>query len=402
MNVATPESVGLLSERLDRIRPVLQSYIDHHIIAGAITVVARHGKVAYRECLGMMDAEASKPMREDAIFRIYSMTKPITSTALMMLVEQGRLLLSDPLAKYLPAFKDIRVYTGRDVTGGIITTPAERLITVHDLLIHTAGLGYGLFDDHPIEDLFRASGIFSPILRLQVGLDEMATRIAALPLANQPGARFRYSIATDLLGYLVQLIADMPFDVYLAEKIFRPLGMNDTGFFVPSNKVERLCACYQPDAENRYVLIDSPTTSAWLRADVAPSGGAGLVSTAADYLRFGQMLLNGGELDGVRIVGRKTLSLMTTNHLPASLLPPLVGADAQPGDGFGLGFNMRTGNEAGTLGSIGMYGWDGAADTRFRVDPAEDLVYLYMAQSYFGAEPIATVCQNLVYQSIVD
>ncbi|MBI5878973.1 MAG: beta-lactamase family protein [Chloroflexi bacterium] len=402
MNVVAPESVGLSSDRLARIRTVMQSYVDRRIIAGAITLVARHGQVAHFECIGQMDVEANKPMQADAIFRIYSMTKPITSIALMMLVEQGRLLLSDPVSKYVPEFKDMRVYAGRDASGAVVTSPVARPITVHDLFTHTAGLGYGLFTDHPVEDLFRAAKIFAPLGGMVVPLDEMARRIASIPLANQPGARWRYSMATDMLGYLVQVIAGQPFDVYLAEKIFQPLGMSDTGFHVPAEKVGRFTACYMPNPTGGLLLADAPAASPYRSPARVPSGGGGLVSTAADYLRFAQMLLNGGELDGARMISRKTLAVMTANHLPPTLLPLQLGPERLPGDGFGLGFSMRIGDESGTLGSTGMYGWGGAAATRFHVDPLEDMISIFMPQLLAAVEPIRPMFQNTVYQAIID
>lgn len=402
MNIVDPGSVGLSAERLLRIRPAMQSYVDRHVIAGAITLVARHGKIAHFECIGQMDVEAGKPMREDAIFRIYSMTKPIASIAFMQLVEQGRVLLADPVSKYIPAFKDMRVFAGRDDAGTVTTVPLERPITVHDVLTHRAGLGYGLFTDHPVEDLIRASRFMSPSVGLLVPLDEFAARLAEIPLSNQPGARWRYSLATDVLGYLVQVISGVPFDTYLAENIFAPLGMCDTAFFVPAAKLDRFTACYMSNPKGGLLLADAPAKSIYLNERRTPSGGGGLVSTTADYLRFAQMLLNRGELEGVRIVGPRTLALMTQNHLPPSLLPLKLGPEAVPGDGFGLGVSVRIGPDSGTIGSIGMYGWGGAASTRFYVDPAEDMVSIFMPQLLAVVDPIRPTFQNLVYQSLID
>jgi CubicO group peptidase (beta-lactamase class C family) len=401
MNRAEPEAVGLSSERLERIRPVIQNYIDRRIIAGALTLVARHGKIAHLECMGQMDLEAGKAMPPDAIFRIYSMTKPVTSVAALMLVEQGRLLLAEPISKYMPAFKTARVFVGHTEAGDVLTT-LEREPTVHDLFRHTAGLGYGLFMDSLVEDMYRAAGLMAPLGRLRVPLTEMAQRLALLPFANQPGACWRYSMATDMLGYLVQLIADMPFDVFLAEKIFKPLGMDDTGFYVSADKVERFCACYTPAQTGGLMLVDAPAKSVFLKADTPPSGGGGLVSTTADYLRFAQLLLNGGELDGVRLLGRKTIQVMTTNHLSPALLPIRIGPEARPGVGFGLGVSVTLNYDAGMLNSVGAYGWGGAAGTFFRVDPQEDLIYMYMPQLMGGVEPIAAVFQNVVYQALLD
>ena len=418
MNLTNPESIGLSSERLSRIRPVIQTFIDRRKIAGAITLVARHGKLAHFECIGQMDCEAARSMQPDTIFRIYSMTKPITSVALLMLVEQGRLLLTDPVSKYIPAFKDLKVYAGHAGTG-MALVDMEREPTIFNLLTHTAGLGYGLFTDTPVEDLFRQSGLLAPMGKLRVSLDEMVRRVAALPLANQPGARWRYSIATDLLGYLVGLIAGIPFDAFLAEKVFRPLGMLDTGFHVPAEKVERFAACYTPavpaapggvplppgataTAAGGILLVDPPAASPYLQAGLPPSGGGGLLSTAADYLRFAQMLLNRGELEGARLLSRKTVELMTANHLPEELLPFKVGIEPVLGAGFGLGVSVRINAESGLLGSEGMYGWGGAAGTFVSIDPAEDMVILYMPQLLGGTELIAPVFQNLAYHAIID
>jgi CubicO group peptidase (beta-lactamase class C family) len=372
MNIVSPAEVGMSAERLARIRPVMQGYIDRDQLVGLITLVARQGKVAHMECYGQMDREAGKPMEIDAIFRIYSMSKPITSVALMMLVEQGRLLLADPVSKYIPAFKDLKVFAGH--SDGVVTTvPLERPMTVHHLLTHTAGLGYGLFTDSPVEDMFRASGIMAPMGKLKLPLEELMQRLAQLPLSNQPGARWRYSMATDTLGYLVQLLSGMPFADFLTERIFRPLGMRDTGFFVPADKLHRFAACYTPAlpagpggvplptmaagdaAKPGSLLVDAPAKSPFLTPEAPPSGG-GLVSTTADYLRFAQMLLNQGELDGVRLLGRKAVELMTTNHLPAELLPLRLGLELRPGIGFGLGVSVRINDDSGVLGSVGSFG----------------------------------------------
>ena len=418
MHPINPETIGLSSERLSRIRPVMQTFVGRRKIAGAITLVARHGKIAHLECIGLMDCEASKPMQPDTIFRIYSMTKPITSVALLMLVEQGRLLLTDPVSKYIPAFKAMKVYAG-NAGSGMTLVDMEREPTIFNLLTHTAGLGYGLFTDTPVEDLFRQSGLLAPMGKLRVSLDELAGRVAALPLANQPGTRWRYSIATDLLGYLVGLISGIPFDTFLAEKIFGPLGMTDTGFHVPAEKAGRFAACYTPAvpaapggvplppgattaAAGEIMLVDPPAASPYLRAGLPPSGGGGLLSTTADYLRFAQMLLNWGELEGARLLSRKTVELMTANHLPEELLPFKVGIEPSLGSGFGLGVSVRINDESGLLGSEGMYGWGGAAGTFVRIDPAEDMIILYMPQLLAGTELIAPVFQNLAYQAVVD
>jgi len=402
MNMIIPQEVGLSSARLERLRTVMQGYVDQGKLAGLITLVARRGKVAHFECFGMMDIEAGKPMRPDTIFRIYCMTRPITCVAFMMLFEEGRVLLNDPVSKFIPEFADLRIFVETSETG-IIVTDMDREITIRDLLIHTAGLGYGLFEDTPVEDMYRAAGILSPIVVLQVSFEEMIRKLARLPLAHQPGDRWRYSLAHDVIGYLISVIADVPFDLFLQERLFQPLGMVDTGFFVPLCNLDRFAALYGPGEGGRLNLADKPASSPFLNPNITPSGGAGLVSTTSDYLRFGQMLLNGGELDGTRLLSRKTVELMTANHLADELLPMHFGPDPMPGMGYGLGFGVCLDvAQSGILGSQGRFGWDGAAATYFWVDPKEELIGLMMLQLFIGEVPIEDLFQNLAYQAIVD
>jgi CubicO group peptidase (beta-lactamase class C family) len=413
MNTVSPESVGLSAERLARIRPAIQSFVDREKIAGAITLVARQGKIAHLECTGQMDVEAGKPMQPDTIFRIYSMTKPITSVAMLMLLEEGRFLLTDPVSKFIPAFKHLKVHTSHAAHAEL-----EREPTILNLMTHTSGLGYGLFTDSPVEDHFRQSGLLAPMGKLRVPLAELGARVATLPLAHQPGTRWRYSIASDLLGALVEHISGIAFDAFLDERIFKPLGMVDTGFHVPAEKVDRFAACYTPAVpaapggvplpagsgatHGGLMLVDAPATSPYLKAGLPPSGGGGLVSTTTDYLRFAQMLLNWGEAEGVRLLSRKTVELMTANHLPEAFLPFKVGIEPVLGSGFGLGVSLRISDESGLLGSEGMFGWNGAAGTFVRIDPYEEMVILYMPQLLAGTELICPVFQNLAYQAITD
>jgi CubicO group peptidase (beta-lactamase class C family) len=402
MNMATPEEVGLSSARLQRLRTVMQGYVDQGKVAGLITMVARRGKVAHFECFGMMDIEAGKPMRPDTIFRIYSMTKPITCVALMMLFEEGRFLLNDPVSKFIPQFADLKVFVEATETG-VVVADLERQITIRDLLTHAAGLSYGFFEDTPVEDMYRAAGILSPLVLLQVSLPEIIQRLTKLPLAHQPGTHWRYSLAHDVVGYLISVIADKPFDVFLQERVFKPLDMQDAGFFVPDEKLDRLAALYGPGEGGKLNLVDKPATSPFLNPDITPSGGAGLVSTTSDYLRFAQMMLDGGELDGTRLLSRKTIELMTMNHLRDELLPMHFGPDTMPGMGYGLGFGICLDvAQSGILGSEGCFRWFGAAATCFWVDRTEELVGLMMPQFFFGEEPIGGLFQNLVYQAIVD
>jgi CubicO group peptidase (beta-lactamase class C family) len=409
INVVSPESVGFSSARLGRITAAMQRYIDAGQLPGVLTVVARRGQVVHFECLGMMDVEAGKPMRPDAILRIFSMTKPITAVALMMLFEEGRFLLSDPVSKYIPEFASCRVYAGTTETG-VECVDLERPITILDLLAHTAGLAYGLLPTTPVEGLYQAAGIITPFRPLYIAdilplsLPEMVRRLAELPLAHQPGTAWRYSIAYDVIGHLISLLADRPFGVFLQEEILDPLGMDDTGFCVPPDKLDRLAAMYDVTETGDLGLLDAPATSPFTHADCHPSGGGGLVSTAADYLRFAQMLLNGGTLDGTRLLGRKTVARMTQNHLPAELLPlNLLDIFPMPGEGYGLGVSVVVDEtQTGMLASNGAYGWVGAAGTRFWVDPREELIALVLPQVRFLLVPVEAVFQNLVYQGLVD
>jgi CubicO group peptidase (beta-lactamase class C family) len=409
MNVVAPESVGFSSTRLSRITTAMRGYIDAGQLPGVITVVARRGQVVHFECLGIMDVEADKPMRPDAILRMFSMTKPITSVALMMLFEEGRFLLGEPVSKYIPEFQGCKVYAGTTETG-VECVELERPITILDLLTHTAGLAYGLLPTTPVEELYQAAEIITPFRPLyvadilHVSLPEMVRRLAELPLAHQPGTAWRYSLAYDVLGHLISVLSDRPFDVFMRERILNPLSMDDTAFCVPQDKLNRCAAMYDVMETGALGLADAPATSPFTNADCHPSGGGGLVSTAADYMRFAQMLLNGGVLDGVRLLGRKTVARMTQNHVSAKLFPlNLLDMYPMPGEGFGLGVSVVVDEtQKAVLASNGAYGWPGAAGTRFWVDPQEELIGLILPQVRFLMIPTEAVFQNLVYQALVD
>jgi CubicO group peptidase (beta-lactamase class C family) len=336
-------------------------------------------------------------MQSDTIFRIYSMTKPITSAAVLMLMEEGRLRLADPIAQYIPGFKDVKVLDSAPGSG-VRQVSADRPITIRDLLTHTAGLSYG-FDDVYIDELYRKH-IWGPKeANPDTTLADWISELARLPLASQPGTRFRYSVATDVLGYLVQVISGMPFEAFLKQRIFEPLGMSDTDFWVPPEKIARFAANYGPDPDAGLKVIDSPATSHYTRPPKAPSGGGGLVSTTTDYLRFAQMLLNKGEVDGVRLLGRKAVELMTANHLPDGAHPF---DDLSRGFGLGVGVLINLGKSQ-TLGSVGNYGWGGAANTNFWIDPQEDLLGILMLQFMpSDTYPIVADFRNLTYQALVE
>jgi len=405
---------GMSAERLARI----ERFFDEHYIAtgklaGAVTQVWRRGGLALSSVLGFADRERQVPLAEDSIFRIYSMTKPITSVAVMMLVEQCKIALDDPVSKYIPAWERLGVHVGGFMEG-FQTRPCARPMLVVDLLRHTSGLTYGFQQNTNVDAAYR---------RLQVGelattgtLDEMIEKLATLPLEFSPGEAWNYSVATDVLGYIVGKVSGMPFDAFLKARIFDPLGMVDTAFYVPAEKVSRFCACYAVGALGSTVvsadapaLQDDPRTSPYLEPPTFLSGGGGLVSTAADYMRFARMLLQGGELDGVRLLGPKTLALMTSNHLPGGVDIPrlsrsMFGEAAYEGVGFGLGFATTIAPSATLLpGSAGDFFWGGAASTYFWVDPDEDLIVVFLTQLLpSSAYPARRQLRTLVYSAITE
>ena len=382
--LVAPESVGLSSDGLRRIDHHLMSrYIEPGKIAGALTLVARRGEVAWLSPLGLMDRERNKPMQADTIFRIYSMTKPITSVALMMLHERGAFSLADPVHRYLPAWDRLRVYRyGRHPN--FVTEPCARPMTIRDLLNHTSGLSYHISERSPVDEAYRAIDIGGPGSNLR----EMVERLAGLPLEFSPGTRWSYSIATDVIGHLVELLSGQRFDDYLRSQIFEPLGMTDTGFMVPADKLARFAANYtRAPGSTDTTLMDDPADSRYTRPATLLSGGGGLVSTAADYLRFCEMLRRGGALDGKRILGPRTVAYMTTNHLPgggdlAGLATAGTFSETRyEGFGFGLGFYVVLDPvRAQVPTSPGEYGWGGMASTAFWVNPADDLVVVFLTQ----------------------
>ncbi|MEM8859390.1 MAG: serine hydrolase domain-containing protein [Chloroflexota bacterium] len=415
MGISSPESVGMSSERLARIRPGLQPYIDNGMLRGMSTMVVRKGKIVHFEQMGHMDKEADKPMEADTIFRIYSMTKPMAAVALMMLYEQGKFLLSDPVAKFIPAFAQTKVLESIE-DGELKAADLNQPITITHLLTHTSGLTYGWLEDTQASELYQQSRVMSDPTQ---SLEEAINQIAQLPLAFQPGTVWHYSVAIDVVARLVEVISGQHFGDYLQEHLFGPLGMVDTAFGVAEEKRHRLAAMYGlPD-----IVGDGNTMTtffeAWQdgfnnRIDVSGTypvdmpetfvrGGHGLFSTAADYMRFCQMLLNNGELDGARILGKKTIELMHQNYLPAEMLPFKVSDPPSYGYGHGLGVRvLMNAAEAQKPGSPGEYGWAGAAKTYYWIDPAEELIGIFMSQAMVYPEPIEQVFRVLAYQAIVD
>jgi CubicO group peptidase (beta-lactamase class C family) len=405
MELVKPEDVGLSTERLRRIDEHLTSrYVETGKIAGALTLVARKGRVAFLSPLGSRDRERDAPMHADTVFRIYSMTKPITSVALMMLYERAALQLTDPVHKWIPEWKNLRVFQYGSYPD-FVTEPAKRPMTVRDLLTHQSGLSYGIMERTNVDAAYRKLGISSG----KGTLADMVKALASLPLEFSPGEAWGYSVATDVVGHLVELISGRSFDAYLQEEIFEPLGMVDTGFTVPEQKLSRFAACYGRNAQKQLVLLDDPRNSPFARPRTFFGGGSGLVSTAADYLRFAEMLRRGGELDGVRILGPRTVQFMTSNHLPGGrdLAGLAVGSFSETrydGVGFGLGVSVTLDPVCAQVpSSPGEYGWGGMASTAFWVDPREELTVVFMTQllpsTIYG---FRTQLKQLVYAAIVD
>ncbi len=408
---AAPEEVGLASARLDRIRRVVAQNVEEGRVAGAVLLVARHGKVAWFEAVGMRDREAGDPMRRDAIFRVYSMTKPVTSVAVLTLLERGRLRLSDPVSQYLPEFAALQVVErarGRALVSEPLRTAAvRREMTVQDLLRQTSGLTSASFGAGPVEDLYRQAAIFDPAGTLA----DAVRRLGKLPLKYEPGTAWEYGVSHDVAARLVEVVSGMRYDEYLARRVFGPLGMKDTGFFVASKHHDRLAQLYDTEPERAHALVpvDSKRSRGVLTRPPLLRGASGLVSTAEDFARFGQMLLDGGVLEGRRVLGRKTVELMTSDHRgdigiaeDANLASRAL-ADSTRGYGYGLGVGVRTSRGVSTWpGSIGDFYWDGAASTLFWVDPEEDLVAVFMIQlmDYFRGGDLQEQFRALVYAAI--
>lgn len=410
--VVAPEKAGFSSKRMEQVDALMRRYVDAGHIAGASGLVYRKGHVVHASAHGYRDRESGAPMTLDTILRIYSMTKPITTVAALMLMEDGAFLLNEPVAKYLPVFKDVQVCAGPGVNGPQLVAP-ERAPTIQDLMRHTAGLSYGWFQDSPVEEMYRQSAEE----RQGYPLEQFVESLARLPLLFHPGTAWRYSYATDVLGRLVEVASGQSLDEFFQRHIFGPLGMNETGFHVPKTQHHRFASMYSIFEEMKFGadlsglpahpplhLLQAADDNSYLHPPVLLSGGGGLVSTLADYLRFCQLLLNGGVLDGVRLLGRKTVELMTANHLPPALIPIGLKPNLDYGYGFGLGVRVLVDLPATAMtGSLGNYGWGGAAGTHFWIDPKEGLIGLYMMQFMPGGfYPIQAQFRNAVYQAMVD
>ncbi len=379
---ASPEDVGMSAEKLALVKPAVQALVDKEKIAGASVIVARKGQVVFFETFGMMNRQAAKPVEQDTIFRFYSMTKPITSVAVMMLYEEGKLKLDDPVSKYIPEFKGLRVYakSGKH-------TDQDRPMTVRDLLRHTSGLTYGFFGNTAMDKMYRAEGV----LNRDSSLQDMADKLGQIPLLNQPGTKWHYSVSTDVLGHLVEKLSGQPLDRFFKKRLFKPLQMKDTAFHVAAAKAKRFAACYGPKPTGGLRLTDDPAKSKYLTQPSLLSGGGGLVSTAADYMTFCQMLLNKGQLDGKRLLRSETVEMMTSNQLPD-------GVSRGNGGGFGLGFSVRTVDGKSPKGE---YGWGGAASTHFWISPKDELIVVALSQHMPYSGQLESTVKPIVYDSIV-
>jgi CubicO group peptidase (beta-lactamase class C family) len=412
-----PETVGMSSARLARLDEVMKRrYVDGGYLPGMLTYIWRRGHLVHTALSGQMDIERGKPMREDAIFRIYSMSKPITAVALMMLVEEGLIGLDDTVHSHIPAWKDLGVYASgmpsllADAPPSFITTPTSRPMKVVDLAIHTSGLSYGFMMRSAVDAAYRKAKVTDR--QTAGGLSEMIDQLAKIPLDFSPGTAWNYSVAIDVLGYLVEKLSGMTFGEFLRTRLFEPLGMNDTAFYVPSDKTERFTSCYQPEGKGAGLkLQDDARESTYATPPKLESGGGGLVSTAHDYLRFCRMMLSGGSLDGVQILSPKTVALFSLNYLPDGreiadmALPGMFSESGYAGVGFSLGCGVNV-NVAETRlpGSLGEYFWGGAAATAFWIDPKEELTVVFMTQ-VIGSEARLTLrrdLRTLVYSAMTE
>lgn len=397
MQIKDPEKLGFSSDRLLRINRLMERYVERGMLAGIESCVVRHGQQVHRGSWGYQNLETKTRLSEDSIFRIYSMTKPITAVALMMLWEKSLFNLTDPVSWYIPMLADVKVWG----SGGVLEDPL-RPMTIQDLLRHTAGLSYGGYDDSgsEVDKLYDEADLFNK----QISNEEFTARVASLPLMYHPGKKWHYSVANDILGYLVEVLAHKPLGDFLHEEIFLPLGMVDTAFHIEPSKLDRFCTLYGKTETNPLDVLDLPDSSEFLPPVTLHAGGSGLVSTTDDYLKFASCILNKGELQGKRLLAPKTVELVTSNHLAQELLPiSYEGMEPMLGMGYGLGFGVMLDTaQAGMMGSVGDHGWGGYAETYFWIDPQEDLIAILMSQ-YQPSQtyPIRKEFRTAVYQALI-
>jgi len=399
-----PEDLGLSTERLTRIDDATHAYVDAGKLPGVQTMVSRRGQLVHHDCYGATDVETGRGVDADTIYRIYSMTKPITSVALMMLHEQGRFLLENPIHRFLPEFAESQVWDGGTAEAPQ-TRPATRAVTVHDVLTHLSGLTYGFHFQHPVDQLYRAADLGN-FTEPTYDLAEGIRRLASLPLLFDPGTRWNYSMSTDVCGRLIEVMSGQPLDQFLREQVLEPLGMHDTAFTAPEADLDRCCPLYIRGSDGTLQTF-APARS-MVRPKPFLSGGGGLVGTAPDYLRFCHFLLNGGELDGARLLGPRTVAYMSRNHLPGGRLLNELGQStfsetAMDGSGFGLGFStVEDAAAMQNLASEGEFSWGGAASTAFWVDPVEQICVVFMTQLLpSDTYPIRRQLRTAVNQAIL-
>ncbi len=404
---AAPESVGFDAARLKRLDDYMAKVVADGRVAGMTTLLARHGRVVEFNTYGKASLATGAPMSRDEIFRIYSMSKPLTGVAMMILFDEGKWNLDDPVTKYVPEFKDLRVYTGVGADGKITTEAAKRAPTMREIMSHTAGFGYGLADQHPVDKLYRSKQVLA-----SNGLQQMVDRTATIPLMFQPGTNWSYSSAVDIQGYIVEKLSGEPLGRFMQERVFTPLKMTDTAFYTGPERASRLAAVYVGDPKTGHIveaksLFGMGAMPDYTRAPSMESGGGGLVSTTSDYARFCQMILNKGELDGVRILSPATVELMDTNVIPHDVLVSSNGtsvAHFNEATGFGLDFMVvNDPRRAGTLEGKNTMSWGGAAGTWFWIDPTNDLFFVGMIQRMggTGGEDLGAQARTLTYQALV-
>jgi CubicO group peptidase (beta-lactamase class C family) len=392
--VAPPESVGVSADRVRRIDSVMKGMVDDGQLAGVVTLLNRRGKIVNFNAYGSKDIRNQSAMDRDSIFRIYSMTKPVTGVAMMMLYEEGKWRLDDPVSRYIPQFGKLKVHAGENGDGTPKLEDARRSMTMRELMTHTAGLGYVISAVNPVDRMYRQAGVLDSSKPLQTMIDGLAT----MPLLAQPGTRWYYSIAVDVQGYLIEKLSGMSFADFAQTRIFAPLGMKDTAFYVPAGKISRLALVHSQDGTGKLMPPDNSRGDPTV-VPLGPSGGGGLFSTASDYARFCEMLLEGGQFNGVRLLAPRTVEMMRTNHVMPEPLKTM-----RAGTGWGLDFSVvMDAAQAGEPVSDGTYSWYGIAGTWFWIDPARDLAFVGMIQhSGPAAADVRSVSRNLVYQALID
>ena len=409
LTTTKPERVGMSTDRLTRIGTLMQAYVDQEAIAGSVTLIARKGRIVHFEPTGVLILDTGEPMQNDSLFRIYSMTKPITSVAAMLLFEQGKFQLDDPIAQYLPEFSNVKV-----LVDGNLVNP-DHAPTIRELLSHTAGLTYGIFSNTEVDKLYREA-LWGDRAMLDLtkyrgdgmerrvkDLDELSKTIASIPLLYQPGSQWVYSISVDILGRLIEVISGQSLDQFLQQEIFDPLEMEDTFFEIPKDKIARFGTNHIVDKDGNLIVVDRPESSDYSKPVSLFSGGGGLVSSTMDYLRFAQMLLNGGELNGVQLLSPTTVALMQRNQLTDTSSRGFSDRPNTAGTvGFGLGIGIATSEQKLSATEVGAYSWGGMAGTLFWVDPEHELVAILMVQRIYSPEAIRSKFRNLTYQAITE